>query len=177
MKKSFLLILIVALLFPFAVCAEEEILLPEAEPSVARIGNDELAFINRQDYYDLSYKYPGEFELEIKEDSDRTRHVLSYFSEGYEKPAVKLVISRTNEYTPETRLTDVSFIDQITAEEINGVPWRVGTQTDTSNGSVTIYVCGAGEYTYTFTFSSDYPADFDFSAFAEAFIREVKPAL
>ena len=65
MKKSFLLILIVALLFPFAVCAEEEILLPEAEPSVARIGNDELAFINRQDYYDLSYKYPGEFELEI----------------------------------------------------------------------------------------------------------------
>ena len=66
-----------------------------------------------------------------------------------------------------------AFIDQITTEQINGAPWAIGTEANTSNGSVIIYACAAGEYTYTFSFSSDYPADFDYADFARVFAQQV----
>lgn len=175
MKKLFLMLMAVVMLVPSLVCAREEGELPETEYAVSRIGDTEFVLTNTQEYYDFSYRYPNEFELEIKEDSDRIRHVLRYHVEGYDPTAVGLVISRTNRYaTPEERLRDCAFLDVFTAEDINGVTWSIGSQTDTSEDSVTVYACAAGEYIYTFSFSTDYPADFDYAEFAKAFVGEVK---
>ena len=176
MKKLFLVFLAAVMLFSCAVC-EEEIVLPETEYTTARIGDAEFTLANEQTYFDLAYKYPAEFELEIREESDRVRHMLRWYVDGYEKPAVGLVISRTKAYsTPEERLNDIAFIDQVTAEEVNGTPWSVGVDTDSSTSSVIIWACTAGGYVYTFSFSSEYPADFDYTDFARAFAGEVAPA-
>ena len=117
--------------------------------------------------------YPDEFELEVKEDDERVRDVLRYHVDGYDPSAVGIVASRTNEFTPEERLADLSWIDEIVTEEINGVPWVIGTQTDTSESRLIVYSRAAGDYTYTFSFSTDYPADFDFTDFARAFAETV----
>lgn len=172
MKKLFLMLIVAAMLACTAAFAEEGVS-ADATVVTANIGDVSFDFTNEQAYYDVTYRYPDAFELEIKEDGDRVRHVLRYHVEGCDPSAVGLVISRTNEYTPEERLADFAFIDQITTEQINGAPWAIGTETDTSNGSVIIYACAAGEYTYTFSFSSDYPADFDYADFARTFVQQV----
>ena len=172
MKKMFLIMIAAALLVLPAVGAAETGSEEEQE-MLANIGDVTFSFTNEQEYFDVFYMYPDEFELEIKEDGNRVRHILRYYVEGYEKPAVGLVISRTNEYTPEERLADIAFIDEITTEEINGVSWVIGTDTDPSTSSVIIYVRAAGEYTYTFSFSSEYPAEFDYADFARVFAEKV----
>ena len=147
----------------------------EPEAIAANIGDVTFAFTNQGEYYDVTYRYPAEFELEVKEDSDRVRHALRYNVEGYEPPAVGLVISRSNDFsTPEERLADISWTDDIVTEEINGTSWAIGTQTDTSEDRLIIYACAVGEYIYTFSFSSDYPADFDFTDFARVFAENVR---
>ena len=171
MKKAVLFMLIAALLIPFTAFAEGE---GAQEIPTAAIGEAEFSFTNEQVYFDLAYLYPDGFDLEIKEEPDRVRYLHRYYKEGYEKPALGLVVSRSNVYaTPEERLTDVSFIDEVTTEEINGVSWAVGTKSDSS---VTIFACSAGEYVYTFSFSTDYPEDFDYRAFARVFIQGVSAA-
>ena len=147
----------------------------EPEPIAANIGDVTFAFTNQGEYYDVTYMYPAEFELEVKEDSDRVRHALRYNVEGYEPPSVGLVISRSNDFSsPEERLADISWTDDIVTEEINGTSWAIGTQTDVSEDRLIIYACAVGEYIYTFSFSSDYPADFDFTDFARAFAEAVR---
>ena len=102
------------------------------------------------------------------------RYLHRYFLKDFIKPAVGLVISRSNAYaSPEDRLSDVAFIDQVTPEEINGVPWVIGTKSDSS---VMIFSRAAGGYVYTFSFSTDYPEDFDYEAFARVFIQYVSDA-
>lgn len=169
MKKTVLFILIAALLIPFAAFAEEAQEIP-----TAAIGDAEFSFTNEQVYFDLAFLYPDGLDTEIKEEPDRVRYLYRYYVEGYEKPAVGLVVSRTKAYaTPEDRLTDIAFINEVTAEEINGVSWAVGIQSDYS---VIIYARAAGEYVYTFSFSTDYPEDFDFREFARVFAEGVTDA-
>lgn len=86
------------------------------------------------------------------------------------------MISRTNIYnTPEERLKDVAFIDKdkITTEEINGNPWVIGTDSDTSKTSVLIYAAAFGGYIYTFSFSSDILDVSDYAEFTKVFIGAV----
>jgi hypothetical protein len=171
MKKLILFMLMAALMIPFAVFAEEE---STQEIPTAAIGETEFSFTDEQVYFDLKYLYPAEFELEIKEEPDRVRYLHRYFPKDFIKPAVGLVISRSNAYaSPEDRLSDVAFIDQVTPEEINGVPWVIGTKSDSS---VMIFSRAAGGYVYTFSFSTDYPEDFDYEAFARVFIQYVSDA-
>ena len=172
MKKLLVLLLAAALLLPCAAPAEGD---GAPEILAAAIGEAEFNFTNEQEYFDLVYRYPDEFSLEIQEEPDRVRHVLRWLPEEYIKPAVGLVVSRTKSYaTAKERLEDISFIDQITTEEINGVTWTVGTDSSPSNTSVTIWAREAGGYVYTFSFSSDFPEDFDFGEFAAVFARGVK---
>ena len=174
MKKLILVMLIAALMIPFAAFAEGE---DAQEITTAAIGETEFSFTNEQEYFDLKYFYPAEFELEIKEEDDRVRYLHRYFPQDFIKPAVGLVISRTNAYaSPEERLSDVAFIDKVATEEINGVSWAIGTDSDSSNSSVMIFSRAAGGYVYTFSFSSDYPEDFDYEAFARVFIQHVSDA-
>ncbi|MBR0512749.1 MAG: hypothetical protein IJK06_00685 [Clostridia bacterium] len=177
MKKLFLVLLAAVMLLSCAAYAEEEIILPDTENATARIGDVEFTLDNEGTYFDFTYKYPAEFQLEIKEETDRVRHLLRWYpDEDYLKPAVGLVISRTKAYsTPEERLTDVAFIDQVTSEEINGMVWWIGVDTDDSNSSVIIWSCAAGGYVYTFSFSSEFPEDFDYAEFARTFVEQVAP--
>ena len=174
MKKLILVMLIAALMVPFAAFAEE---VGAQEIPTAAIGETEFSFTNEQEYFDLKYLYPAEFELEIKEEDGRVRYLHRYFPKDFIKPAVGLVISRTNAYaSPEERLSDIAFIDQVATEEINGVSWAIGTDSDSSNSSVMIFSRTAGGYVYAFSFSSDYPEDFDYEAFAKVFIQHVSDA-
>ena len=173
MKKLLMTVIIAALLLSFGVCMAESAA-PEEEIVTAAIGDVTFSFTNEQEYYDVVYRHPDEFELEIKEDTDRVRHILCYHVEGFEPCAVKLVVSWTKNYaTPEERLKDVIFIDQVVTEEINGVSWAIGTKTRPSNTSVIIYSCAAGGYVYTFSFSSDHPDAFDYAEFAQVFAKNV----
>ena len=174
MKKLILVMLIAALMVPFAAFAEE---VGAQEIPTAAIGETEFSFTNEQEYFDLKYLYPAEFELEIKEEDGRVRYLHRYFPKDFIKPAVGLVISRTNAYaSPEERLSDIAFIDQVATEEINGVSWAIGTDSDSSNSSVMIFSRTAGGYVYAFSFSSDYPEDFDYEAFTKVFIQHVSDA-
>ena len=145
----------------------------KTEAKTAAIGSKEFVFSNEAAYFDVTYRYPDEFKQEVKEDSDRVRNALTYRPEGYDSTAVGIVISRTNEFTPQKRLEELKWLDQITTKEINGASWSVGTQTDTSKNRLIVYAFAVNGYTYTFSFSSDYPADFDFTEFAEAFAEAV----
>ena len=173
MKKLLMTVIIAALLLSFGVCMAESAA-PEEEIVTAAIGDVTFSLTNEQEYYDVFYLYPDEFELEIKEDTDRVRHVHNYHVEGFEPNAVRLVISRSSSYaTPEERLADVIFIDQVVTEEINGASWAIGTKTDNSSNSIIVYACATGKYVYTFSFSSDYPEAFDYAEFANVFARHV----
>ena len=164
LKKLSVIILLVAVLMVSAAYAEES-------AEAANIGDATFSFTNEQEYYDVLYKYPDEFELEIKEDDDHVRNIHRYHVEGYDPTAVGLVVSRTNDYeSPEARVSDPAFIDDVTTEEINGTTWAIGTEAD---GSVIIYARAVGEYVYTFSFSTDFPADFEFADFARAFAQGV----
>ena len=168
LKKLSLIILMVAITIASVTYAEEN---TGAEAATANIGDATFSFTNEQAYFDVLYKYPNEFELEIKEDGDRVRHIHRYHVEGYDPTAVGLVVSRTSDYeSPEARVGDPAFIDDVTMEEINGATWAIGTASD---GSVIIYACAAGEYVYTFSFSTDFPADFDYADFARVFAQSV----
>lgn len=168
MKKLSLIILMVAITIASTAYAEEN---TGAETATASIGDVAFSLTNEQAYFDVLYKYPDEFELEIKEDGDRVRNIHRYHVEGYDPTAVGLVVSRTSDYeSPEARVGDPAFIDDVTTEEINGVIWAIGTAAD---GSVIIYACAAGEYVYTFSFSTDFPADFDYADFARVFAQGV----
>ena len=168
LKRLSLIILMVVLTIASAAYAEES---NNTEAATANIGDVTFAFSNDQEYFDVLYKYPDEFELEIKEDGDRVRNIHRYHVEGYDPTAVGLVVSRTSDYeSPEARVSDPAFIDDVTTEEINGATWAIGTAAD---GSVIIYACAAGDYVYTFSFSTDYPADFEYADFAKVFAQEV----
>ena len=178
MKKQVLWVMLTAIMLVLAMaCAlgEETAVNPEEETiATASIGDVTFSFTNEQEFFDVCYKYPDEFELEINEEPDRVRHLVRYHVEGFEPTAVGLVVARNNYYaTPEERLKDVAFLDTFDSEEINGVTWAIGSKSDTSNGSVIIYACAAGGYVYTFSFSSDYPDDFDYAEFARTFAGEV----
>ncbi len=103
MKRLFVIVVIVAaVMASLAGCAEEAAGAEEAtgaEAATASIGDVAFSFANEQDYFDVTYKYPDGFELEISEDGDRVRHLLRYHVEGYDPKAVGIVVSRTNEYT------------------------------------------------------------------------------
>ena len=169
MKKLLLFLLAAVMLGSFAVCTAEEGT-SETAAATASIGDVTFSFTNEQAFYDISYMYPDEFELEIKEDDGRIRHLHRYHADGYDPSAVGLVVSRAKGFgTARERLEDISWVHAITDEEINGVTWAVGT-----GDGLIIYVFAKGDYVYTFSFSSDYPADFDFADFARAFAGEVK---
>ena len=169
MKKLFLLLIAAAL----ALAAIGALSEPDTAEASAHIGDVAFSLSNEQSYYDVSYRYPDEFELEIREDDDPVRHILRYRVDGYDPTAVGIVVSRASGYTPEERLAEMAFIGDVTTEEINGATWAIGTAADASKRNVIVYACAAAEYTYTFSFSTDYPADFDFADFAAAFAREV----
>lgn len=193
MKKALLIMMTAALLITTAACSKDsgstkengaadasaveesrsEDAAEEPADKTAEIGEKEFAFSDEAAYYDVTYRYPDEFKLEVKEDSDKKRNVHSYRPEGYDSTAVGIVISRMNEYTPKERLEEFVWLDQITTKEINGASWAVGVQTDTSKSRLIVYAFAANGYTYTFSFSSDYPTDFDFTGFAEAFVETV----
>ena len=146
MKKLSLIILMVAITIASTAYAEEN---TGAETATASIGDVAFSLTNEQAYFDVLYKYPDEFELEIQEDGDRVRNIHRYHVEGYDPTAVGLVVSRTSDYeSPEARVGDPAFIDDVTTEEINGVIWAIGTAAD---GSVIIYACAAGIALFTLT--------------------------
>ena len=182
MKKLFCL-LMTAVLLMSAACALAETAEaapdPEAAPDTeaeivtAAIGDVTFAFVNEGEYYEFSYLYPAEFELEIKEDTDRVRHALRYYQDPFDKTAVGVVIARNNSYaTPEERVESPAFIDKTWTEEINGVPWAVGAADD---NSVIMYACAGDGYIYTFSFSTEYEGIFDFADFAKTFVSLIKP--
>ena len=71
MKKLSLIILMVAITIASTAYAEEN---TGAETATASIGDVAFSLTNEQAYFDVLYKYPDEFELEIKEDGDREEH-------------------------------------------------------------------------------------------------------
>ena len=168
MKKMLWFVAAVVVLFCSFAFAQE------AEITTAAMGKTTFAFTNEQEFYDLTYKYPDQFELEIKEETDRTRHLLRYHLEGYDPSAVGLVVARNKNYsTAEERLKDVAFLDEFSSEEINGISWDLGWSKDQSENRVLIYATKVGEYIYTFSFSTDYPKDFDFTELAASWIGEI----
>lgn len=176
MKKLFCL-LMTAVLLMSAACALAEAAEtapdPEAETVTASVGDVTFAFVNEGEYYEFSYLYPAEFELEIKEDTDRVRHALRYYEDPFDKTAVGVVIARNNSYaTPEERVKSPAFIDKTWTEEISGVPWAVGAADD---NSVIIYACAGDGYIYTFSFSTEYEDIFDYADFAKTFVSLIKP--
>lgn len=148
---------------------------PEAAVTTARMGDTDFAFSKEEAYYDVSYRYPEEFELEVNEETGHPRHLLRYHAEGYDPEALKIVITRTEGFTPEERLKDLYFSD-VTTEEIGGVQWAIGVfnrDEEDSNEQIITYSCAKDDYAYTFSFLTDYPGDFDATEFARAFAGEV----
>ena len=91
LKKLSVIILLVAVLMVSAAYAEES-------AEAANIGDATFSFTNVQEYYDVLYKYPDEFELEIKEDDDHVRNIHRYHVEGYAKVVYRGIAKNMNRF-------------------------------------------------------------------------------
>lgn len=137
----------------------------------ASVGNTTFFFNNQKQFFDVSYNYPNELELE--EDTSHPRDLLRYRVEGYDPVAFGVVVGLVKGMTPDRWISEEKHMD-MTEEEINGVTWFVGTKTKDDGSKNTMYACKVGDDTYTVSFATDYANEFDFTDFAKVFMGEMK---